>query len=294
MAAQIPPRVRRTTAAILAVVTLAVLVGATYQGVATALERRRFQRPGGLVDAGGHQLHIHCTGEGAPVVVLEAAAGSMSSAWSRVQPRIAAVTRVCSYDRSGLGWSETGDGLYDPGRVSAELHALLAEAHEPAPFVLVGHELGASYARLFAARFPGVTAAVIGVAAPEDAGGVDRGPWVSAWPWLARTGLLRASGGLSARAGGLPGEAGGAMTAFLNRPDHLTRAAQEIARAREVDTMARAAVLAPAVLTATVTVARAAPPAVLADPDEAARVAAAVDTMVDRVREATATAAHAR
>ena len=85
-----------------------VLVGATYQGVATALERREFPRPGALVDVGAQQLHLHCTGEGSPVVVLEAGALGMSSAWGWVQQDVAPVTRVCSYDRAGLGWSDWG------------------------------------------------------------------------------------------------------------------------------------------------------------------------------------------
>ena len=114
-------RLRRTTRAIVALLAFFVLAGATYQGVATALERHRFQRPGGLVDAGGHQLHIFCMGQGSPVVLLEAAAGSMSVAWGWIQPEIARMTRVCSYDRAGLGWSEAGDGQYIPSRVPEEL-----------------------------------------------------------------------------------------------------------------------------------------------------------------------------
>ncbi len=106
-------RLRWTTRAVVALLAFFVLAGATYQGVATALERHRFQRPGGLVDAGGHQLHIFCMGQGSPVVLLEAAAGSMSVAWGWIQPEIARMTRVCSYDRAGLGlergwrWSTT-------------------------------------------------------------------------------------------------------------------------------------------------------------------------------------------
>ncbi|HZL94135.1 MAG TPA: alpha/beta hydrolase, partial [Vicinamibacterales bacterium] len=140
---------------------LFVLAGATYQGVATALERHRYERPGGLVDAGGHQLHIHCTGKGSPIVILEAAAGSMSAAWAWVQPEVAKVTRVCSYDRAGLGWSEAGDGQYIPSRVPEELRVLLDRANEIGPIVLVGHEAGALFARMYAARFALNTAALV-------------------------------------------------------------------------------------------------------------------------------------
>ena len=219
---------RRTAVAVTALLAFVLLAGTTYQGVATALERHRFARPGGLVDAGGHQLHIYCTGKGSPIVVLEAAAGSMSAAWGWIQPEVARTTRVCSYDRAGLGWSEAGDGLYVASRAPEELRVLLDRANETGPVVLVGHELGALFARLYAARFEGSTAALVLIDDPIEGRGPVAPAFPSAWPWLARVGAVRTSGRLPALATGLPGDAGGAMRAFLNRPDHLTRAAMEI------------------------------------------------------------------
>jgi pimeloyl-ACP methyl ester carboxylesterase len=206
---------------------LLILVGATYQGVTTSLERRRFPHPGRLVDVGSHQLHIHCTGRGMPVVVLEAPAGGLSASWTRVQEPLARVTRVCSYDRSGLGWSERGDDPYDPAHTPDELRALLDGARERPPFIVVGDGLGAAFARAFAARFDDVTEALVLLDAPDashqtaDHGSLGRLP--NATPWLARVGLLRA-------APHPPDVATPALRAFMNRPDHLTRAALEIAR----------------------------------------------------------------
>jgi hypothetical protein len=122
--------VPRPLRAALAIAVLLALAGATYQGVTTSLERRRYPHPGRLVDVGGHQLQIHCTGRGAPIVVLEAPAAGLSESWARVQGALELLTRVCSYDRAGLGWSERGDGAFDPGRVPLELQALLAGAGE--------------------------------------------------------------------------------------------------------------------------------------------------------------------
>src|SRR5688500_3544125 len=149
----LPPRLRRALVVGAAMLIFIVLAGATYQGVATALERRQFPHPGRLVDVGGHQLHLHCEGTGSPIVVLEAPAGGMSAAWSWVQTRVAKTTRVCSYDRSGLGWSEAGDLPYEPLVVAEQLRALLQKAAEPAPYVLVGQELGASLATLYSSQF---------------------------------------------------------------------------------------------------------------------------------------------
>ncbi len=222
------PRLRHvliTTAVVLVVILLA---GVTYQGVSTALERRKYPRPGGLIDVGDHQLHLYCTGDGSPVVILEAPAGGFSAAWAWVQPEIAKTTRVCSYDRAGLGWSEAGDRPFDPGRVPDELHALLGAAGVPAPYVLVGHSLGAAFTRVFAGRFPGEVAALVLIDPADDIPGEP--PMLPLSPWLARAGLLRATGVLSNAADGLPEPALGAFGSFMNRPDHLTRASREVKR----------------------------------------------------------------
>src|ERR1044072_48929 len=130
------------------------LVGATYQGVTTSLERRRYPHPGRLIDVGGHQLHIYCTGRGTPIVVLEAPASGLSASWGRVQSTLDHTTRVCSYDRAGLGSSEQGDGPVEPARAPVELLARLPGAGEKSPCVIVGDGMGALFARTFAVRFP--------------------------------------------------------------------------------------------------------------------------------------------
>ena len=276
---------RRTTRLIAALLAVFVLAGATYQGVATALERHRYQRPGGLVDAGGHQLHIHCTGKGSPIVILEAAAGSMSAAWAWVQPEVAKLTRVCSYDRAGLGWSEAGDGSYVPARVPEELRVLLDRANEIGPIVLVGHEAGALFARLYAARFASNTAALVVIDDPTIEPTPSGPTFVATWPWLARIGVLRLSNRLRTLAKGLPGEAGGAMGAFLNRPDHLARAALELSRLPELEAAARGVALPPNIAVTTVSVGTSEQPAMLVASDDAAQVTQVIAATIKRVRE---------
>ena len=43
-----------------------------------------------------------------PAVVIEAGLGDWSTAWSTVQSGVAERTRVCTYDRAGMGFSESG------------------------------------------------------------------------------------------------------------------------------------------------------------------------------------------
>jgi pimeloyl-ACP methyl ester carboxylesterase len=197
------------------------------------------------VDVGGHQLHIYCEGNGAPTVVLEAPATAMSSAWAWVQADVAKITRVCSYDRAGLGWSEAGDAPFTPEAVPTELNALLHGAEEHAPYLLAGAELGAAYASLYASRYQADTVALVLVDPPDPFGSNRRSTAATRFlmvsPWLARTGVLRATRTLTNSAAGLPQPAAGALKAFLNRPDHLTRAARELSRWGDTVAMADAA-----------------------------------------------------
>lgn len=231
-------RLRRIAVTILIVAVVILLAGATYQGVATALERRQYPHPGRLVDVGGHQLHIQCTGEGSPAVVLEAPATGLSAAWGWIQPAVAQTTRVCSYDRAGLGWSESGEDGFDPARVAPELHVLLERADVKAPYVVAGQGLGGAFAQIFASTYPSETVGLV-LIDPPQVGRSELGSdtefssfvrLVNVSPWLARAGLLRATRMLSHGAAGLPPNAEGAVSAFLNRPDHLTRASRELAR----------------------------------------------------------------
>lgn len=117
--------------------------------------------PGRLIDLGTHRLHLRCEGDGTPAVVFEAALGASSLSWILVQPAVARVTRACSYDRAGFGWSEPGPPPRTAGRLAAELYALLDRAGVPGPYILVGHSFGGLVARLFAARHADEVAGMI-------------------------------------------------------------------------------------------------------------------------------------
>lgn len=284
-----PPRVRRTLLTLAAVLVFLMLAGATYQGAATALERRQFPHPGGLIDIGDRQLHLYCLGEGAPTVVLEAPAAGMSAAWGWIQPKIARRTRVCSYDRAGLGWSEAGSQTYQPAAVAEQLHTLLERARESGPYLIVGQGLGAAFATLYAARFADEVAGLVLIDSPAPAGDRTAASRVSRLltlsPWLARAGVLRATRLLSDSARGLPEPSGGALRAFLNRPDHLTRASRELARWDETVALAHSAALAPDLTIVRVDAAGGERLAFVTDPRRAETVVDAIGGAIDGARQ---------
>jgi len=264
-----------------------VLAGTTYQGVATALERRQLPHPGRLIDVGGHQLHLDCSGEGHPTVVLEAPSMGMSAVWGWIRQDLTSRTRVCSYDRSGLGWSESGDFDYDPSRAIDELHVLLERASETGPYVLVGHEFGAALATAYAARYRPDLAALVLIDPPAQDNGPDQSSmmrFADSWPWLARVGVLRGTRLLSRRADGLPETSTAAVSAFLNRPDHLTRSAGELSRWNETVRLGSAVPLDTSLRVLRLEAGGTARSAGLNDSAQARVVSTAIANLVDVVR----------
>jgi pimeloyl-ACP methyl ester carboxylesterase len=119
----------------------------------TAVPRETYDAPGRRVTLpGGRRLNFVCMGSGSPTVILESGFGAGAFAWGKTQPRIAAVTRVCAYDRAGYGWSDPGPMPRDGAAIARDLDWGLKAAKISGPYVLVGHSAGGLYARLFAAR----------------------------------------------------------------------------------------------------------------------------------------------
>jgi pimeloyl-ACP methyl ester carboxylesterase len=149
--------VRKLLVALCALIASAVVVGASYQAIASARDQRRLRAPGRLVEMGGYKLHLLCTGlsrPGDPTVILESGLASTTEAWTRIQDEVSATTRVCSYDRGGIGWSDLTPLPRDGTSIAHELHELLARAAIAGKLVLVGHSSGGLYARSFQAQYP--------------------------------------------------------------------------------------------------------------------------------------------
>ena len=153
--------IRYLLAGLLILLIALVCAGAVYEGIESHRDQRRFHPPGRLVDVGGYRLHLYCTGAGSPTVILEAGGGNPWLSWYKVQPQVAAFTRVCSYDRAGLGWSDPSPRPRTAMVIAEELHTLLHNAGIPGPFVLVGHSLGGMDARMFANRYPSEVAGMV-------------------------------------------------------------------------------------------------------------------------------------
>jgi pimeloyl-ACP methyl ester carboxylesterase len=106
------------------------------------------------VDVGGHSLSLLIGGQGSPAVVFEGGFGTGIASWTTVQKDVAAFARTVSYDRAGLGQSESGPKPRSAKQIASELHTALEKAGVKPPYLLVGHSLGGIFVRVFADMYP--------------------------------------------------------------------------------------------------------------------------------------------
>ena len=171
----------RTLAFISVGILVCLCVPALWNLVVVHWYRSTSTVPGVFFDVDGREMHILCTGSGGPTVLLEHAASASYLLWRRVQPGLSRVTRVCSYDRPGHGWSPMRDEPRDAQTVAHELHTLLDQAGVPKPFIYVAHSAGGLYVREYAREYPRDLAgvALIDASSPHQ---IDELPgWREGW-----------------------------------------------------------------------------------------------------------------
>lgn len=154
---------RRTSLGLFATLLIVMLGGLTFERLAQASDARNYPAPGQMVDAGGHQLHFYVTGAATdqPTIILEAGNGGFSSQWVWIQEALSTQTRVVSYDRAGLGWSEADSQPRDVFRNAEQLHTGLASLNIEPPYILVGHSLGGVFILAYAEQYPDEVAGLV-------------------------------------------------------------------------------------------------------------------------------------
>lgn len=232
--------IRHVGLAVVVLVLALISLGALYQIVGSANDRRHAPPPGQLFSVNGHRMHLHCTGEGSPTVVLEAGAIGFAQTWAWIQPELARTTRVCSYDRPGMGWSESWGVEHDGVTIARHLHALLSAADEEGPYVLVGHSLGGSLVRVYAEQYPEAVLA-LGLIDPSHEDQLERFPPEMEKHFrgfvdrlllasrLAYLGVLRATNLIGRNAAGLPEPDYRTARMFASSPGHLRASYKELA-----------------------------------------------------------------
>src|SRR5271156_4347992 len=155
------PWLRIIVRGLVMVVIFLAAAGFLYENISESRDRRFNPMPGRLVDIGGYKMHIHCTGRGAPFVILDSGLGDSYISWRKVQPQISEFARVCSYDRAGLGYSDSSPRPRTSKVFAEELHTLLHNAGVSPPYILAGHSMAGFDVRLYASLYRSEVAGVV-------------------------------------------------------------------------------------------------------------------------------------
>jgi len=119
----------------------------------------------GRFNIGDRSIRIVCQGTGYPTVVVDAGLGTAPAeddGWRHIAGKVATRTRICLYDRAGLGGSDPAPRVPRTSLdAAADLHAALRKAGMEGPWLLVGHSIGGLHAQVFAGRYPADTAGLV-------------------------------------------------------------------------------------------------------------------------------------
>ena len=131
-----------------------ITLGALFQVISEFIDNRSYTQSGKMYDMDGYKLHLNCTGTGNVTIILESDFQFPSLQWDPVQRELAKYTQVCSYDRSGLGWSEKSPIARESQLVIEEEYKLLRKGNIENPLIIVGNGNATLITRLFANRYP--------------------------------------------------------------------------------------------------------------------------------------------
>ena len=129
-------------------------VGYGYQSYYLNEDSLAYPAPGHFVTVDGSQIHFVCQGQGTPWIMMESGLTSDSTDWELIWSELSEYTRVCAYDRPGLGWSENVEENRSATEVASVLHELVLAENNPDPYVLLGMSAGGVYVRNYYQRYP--------------------------------------------------------------------------------------------------------------------------------------------
>jgi pimeloyl-ACP methyl ester carboxylesterase len=109
----------------------------------------------------GYSITLDCTGSGGPTIILFSGFGGPHTVWHGIQQHLARHTRVCSYDRLGVGSSSKSRRTQTLASNARLLHGVLRKAGVGGRLVLVGHSIGGSMAVTYARAYPLATAGLV-------------------------------------------------------------------------------------------------------------------------------------
>lgn len=146
-----------------------LLIGFVYQSYTSYVDSSSFEKTGEMFDVGGYSLYVEDYGTGKVNVIFDSGMGDDLSVWNQVADEVSKFSRVITYDRAGLGWSEKSSKERDSNAIVEELHSIVEQKNLTGPIVLVGHSFGGVNMQVYALTYPDDIAALVLVdSAHED------------------------------------------------------------------------------------------------------------------------------
>lgn len=109
----------------------------------------------------GKKQYVVVEGKGEPTIVFLTGKGRSQTDFKKVYDKVKKTNQIFSYDRAGLGQSELIRNDRTIDTMAFELHELLVKEKIKAPYILVGHSLGASIARCFVNMYPDMVSGMV-------------------------------------------------------------------------------------------------------------------------------------
>jgi len=107
-----------------------------------------------VVDVDGRGMHLVCSGEGDPMVLVAMGGDSTIADWDFARSELDNDHRTCVYERAGVGSSEPGPEPRTAQVIADELAGLLTTVDVDEPVVVVSHSVGGLFTQAFAQRHP--------------------------------------------------------------------------------------------------------------------------------------------
>lgn len=119
-----------------------------------------------FIDVEGRKVWINTIGlekrkQDQPVIIFESGHGTPMDNWDKVLAGASSLAPVITYDRPGIGESDSFDKMPTIQNISDNLLQILKELDVNPPYLLVGHSLGGVYVRGFAVYHPEMLAGLI-------------------------------------------------------------------------------------------------------------------------------------
>lgn len=138
----------------LGLILILFLAGSILQWKYDSKVEREYKPSGDFSDIGTHRIHYEKKGTGDFTFVLVAGLGETMQTWSEIEDELEKRGVVFTYDRSGLGHSESGVLPRSVDHIATELQHVLENENVTKPYLLVGHSVGGFIARYFAKKYP--------------------------------------------------------------------------------------------------------------------------------------------